>query len=368
MNSHRSHNQNVAELACTLNFATLNVNGLARKLRTSYPVEAMEKYDFIAMVETWCTVQSNLKMSGYTHFMKEGIKTTKKGRRSGGVVLYFKNKFRHGVHQVPSNNRYCMWVQLDSAVFGFERDVYMGIVYIKPGNARMRDQYFTELENDTIKYKGKGDVILTGDFNARTSTESDYIHNDDSSSSYISLPDSYTQDLPLHRNNSDNVCNGYGTSLLNMCCNHGIRILNGRMVGDLFGSHTFYSTQGVSCVDYTVVDVSLLPRVRYFSIADPDHLLSDHCLQRFGLKCIFSELTTTGSNTLKPLYDKFEWSEDSNHTYMLALLEPNTEQKLIDFISQPLESHNPSTVTNAVANLSDILTTAGMSCLKFIKR
>lgn len=116
------------------------------------------------------------------------------------------------------------------------------------------------------------------------------------------------------------------------------------------------------------MDVSLLPRVRCFSIADPDHLLSDHCLQRFGLKCIFSELTTTGSNTLKPLYDKFEWSEDSNHTYMLALLEPNTQQKLIDFISQPLESHNPSTVTNAVANLSDILTTAGMSCLKFIKR
>ncbi len=362
----RIRGQNVS--VSTLNFATLNVNGLARKLRSHYLTENIEKYDFIGMVETWCTKQSNLKINGYTHYMKEGLKNTKKGRRSGGVAFYFKNKFRHAVHQVPSANKYCMWIQLDSAFFGFERDIYVCIVYVKPGSAKLRDQYFTELENDIVKYKSKGNVILSGDFNARTGTERDYISNDDSASSYIMLPDSYTGDVPLHRNNSDNVCNGYGTSLLDMCCNHGIRILNGRMVGDLLGSHTFHSAQGVSCVDYTVVDVTLLARVRYFSIADPDHLLSDHCLQRYGLKCILREENTVNPNILTPLYDKFEWSDDGNQTYMMALLEPSTQQKLLNFVTQSLDCHSVTAVTDAVVGFTDILTSAGMTGLKFIKR
>lgn len=71
---------------------------------------------------------------------------------------------------------------------------------------------------------------------------------------------------------------------------------------------------------------------------------------------------------MKPLYDKFEWPEDGNQTYFMALLEPGTQQKILNFTSQPLECYSQVAVDEAVSNFSELLTSAGMSSLKLIKR
>ena len=70
---------NSVDLVNNLNFATLNVNGLARKLKNDYFVANMIKYDFISLVETWCTKQSNLNLNGYEYYSEESCKTKKKG-------------------------------------------------------------------------------------------------------------------------------------------------------------------------------------------------------------------------------------------------------------------------------------------------
>ena len=54
--------------------------------------------------------------------------------------------------------------------FGLSNDIHLGIVYFSPEryeNKKGKD-YINELEEDVNCYKQKGDVLLVGDFNART--------------------------------------------------------------------------------------------------------------------------------------------------------------------------------------------------------
>lgn len=163
-------------IANTLNIATLNVNGLTKKLKDSTFVNTVNRYDMFGVVETWSSTQSNLNVRGYTLYSKNAIKRGKRGSKYGGVALYFKHKYKPGVHLVASSSKYCLWVRLDGDFFGLDKDLYLGVIYLRPSNAKTRDVYFDELERDVTKYEAQGDIMITGDFNARTQTEMDYIY------------------------------------------------------------------------------------------------------------------------------------------------------------------------------------------------
>ena len=197
-------------------------------------MEVLIKYDFFALVETWTSAQSKLCCDGYSFLHKEGVRKAKKGIRSGVGVLYYKNIYTAGVSLLPSSNEYCMWVQLDGNFFGFDRNIYMEIIYIKPADARSRDTYFDEIETDIVKYSSQGDIILSSDFNTRTGSVADYILNDDNetTSDYVPLPLTYTNDIQEGRNNMNSCCNDYGKILTEICCNHSLRISNGRVTGN----------------------------------------------------------------------------------------------------------------------------------------
>lgn len=151
-----------------------------------------------------------------------------------------------------------------------------------------------------------------------------------------------------------------------MCCSHGIRILNGRFTGDTQGHLTFYSNNGSSCVDYALASMALLNSIKYFSVADPDNCLSDHCLIRFGIRCKFEE-TLENTQRLSPLYDKFVWSEDSRTLYPLTLLDEVMQNLHSQFLTH---SFRPSLqgVEEAVSGLTQLLVQPGKRCLKLINR
>jgi hypothetical protein len=62
--------------------------------------------------------------------------------------------------------------------------------------------------------------------------------------------------------------------LIDLCKESGIRILNGRTIGDLGEKCTFYN--GRSVVDYTLVSCNLLHGIGNFIVNDFTPL-SDHC-------------------------------------------------------------------------------------------
>ena len=89
------------------------------------------------------------------------------------------------------------------------------------------------IEKDIIeKYGSKGDIIITGDLNARTGSELDYIQDDDSS--HIPVDEnSYDTDIWVERRTSnDNIVDSRGKEIIDLCISNQLRILNGSSFGD----------------------------------------------------------------------------------------------------------------------------------------
>ena len=83
--------------------------------------------------------------------------------------------------------------------------------------------------------------------NARIGDKLDFIDNDTSEINNFDgvdlLPPDYDIDIPLSRLNQDKVVNNHGTSLLDVCLSSGLRVLNGRFLGDFSWIFYFYVTK-----------------------------------------------------------------------------------------------------------------------------
>ena len=110
-----------------------------------------------------------------------------------------------------------------------------------------------------------GNILITGDFKAKTSTESDFVN--DLSDKYSPINDvvTYNCDIPIKRNNADkHMVDSQGKRLLELCKNSRIRILNGRLPGDRLGNLTrspLSLRESPSTLDYMATDTELFKEV-----------------------------------------------------------------------------------------------------------
>ncbi|CAC5358915.1 unnamed protein product [Mytilus coruscus] len=90
------------------------------------------------------------------------------------------------------------------------------------------------LSGEIATYQDKGQVMILGDFNARTGNLEDFIsNNDDDYNDYVPVPEEYESDkIKQSRLSNDNKFCSRGEELLDMCISSRIRILNGRTFGD----------------------------------------------------------------------------------------------------------------------------------------
>ena len=162
----------------TLQFATLNVCGL--KARSKYPhfVDFCNKYDFLCFTETKIEETDVISISGFISFSQS--RRQKFARRSGGISVYVKQNISKHFTNIPSESDYVLWFSINKSLTNTEEDLIFGIVYIPPENSRflINDELMTlemEITETCSKYKY---VVLTGDFNARTSNLPDYMSPD----------------------------------------------------------------------------------------------------------------------------------------------------------------------------------------------
>ena len=88
-------------------------------------------------------------------------------------------------------------------------------MYVSPETSCLpasRENLWNILEEEIAIYSTLGNVVLTGDFNARTSSLPDYIEN--GVDQFIPVPSNYRVDTPVPRQSEDNVVNNYGKQLL----------------------------------------------------------------------------------------------------------------------------------------------------------
>ena len=79
----------------------------------------------------------------------------------------------------------------------------------------------------------------------------------------------------LKRKSKDcHVYNGFGLSLIDLCCEYDVHILNGRLFDDIDGNFTCISNDGLNIVDYILASTNLFELFSSFSVNEYD--VSDH--------------------------------------------------------------------------------------------
>jgi hypothetical protein len=349
----------------SLSLCHWNVEGLRSKLglKTNDPdfVNEVDNFDIICFTETHALSRNSFSIAGYCDPF-EGIRAkhprAKKG--SGGTAILVKSDIRKGIVFHHSNSPDLIWIQLKKEFFHCPSDIFIGVVYVSPINStyslNQDSPIWDELSIMIDKFQNIGKVILMGDFNTRTKSLADFIQSDDTQ--FTPVPDSYSSDdyeIRTKRLSSDTLCQpkGFVDSLLNICKSSGLRILNGRVLGDLSGNLTCHKWNGSSQVDYGIAHHSLLPLIQYFRVHDHLNHLSDHC--KISLRLRVSRNTPPDKTKLFQLPTRFKWNEQSLADFKEELLQVDSQT----IIQEAMQNASTNLdVESLASNISDIQVTA----------
>lgn len=240
-------------------------------------------YDLIFLQETHLDKKAvdDISLPGYVSMHYCRTKRNKTFSNSGGISVFIKESHRKCIKFLPQSNSDIVWIQIVSqnAIRSPNHEIFIGCVYIPPEFSSFGKQYtrkiWDSLEQDIEVLSQRGQIVLCGDFNARSGRLTDFIEMD-SHPKYYKLPEKYAYDNFYHRCTMDSVVQKNGRILVNMCTDNQLYILNGRTLGDLQGRFTCFQPQGCSVVDYFVCSQSLMKKVNYMKVKDlMAH--SDHC-------------------------------------------------------------------------------------------
>ncbi|CAG2203358.1 TBCD [Mytilus edulis] len=148
-------------------------------------------------------------------------------RKSGGIVVMYRNKLKGYLNFINTDCEFVQWVKISKLIINQKTDSLLGCVYIPPTELEYStSESFDEVENEMLNIKNIESLncIIFGDFNAKTGSLPDYIipdenlvdifefNSDEDILSYMfdyeNLP---RNSIPLHRVTSCNCApNNYG--------------------------------------------------------------------------------------------------------------------------------------------------------------
>ena len=176
-----------------------------------------------------------------------------------------------------------------------------------------------DLYEEILGFRQKGEVIVMGDFNARTGLHDDIINIEKFDN--IDIPNiNQNNDIPP-RNSEDKLTpNQRGKELIELCKALKLAILNGRKNGDLFGKYTSFQWNGNSVVDYVLSTHNLFHKIESFTIGNYIPWISDHCALHFKLKISTpTKLFTQVNREKNETYNSFYWNKDSTEKFNIGL-------------------------------------------------
>jgi len=151
----------------------------------------------------------------------------------------------------------------------FQRPLFLCIVYAAPQGSPYADSsLFEHICQEVGEAMSLGGVLLVGDFNARTGTNTDFI-DCSQLTNVLLVPQAIKDTLPndmLERQNHDTITAGWHREFLDLCRTTGLLILNGRTPGDISGEYTCLSNKGFSTVDYFLTTADQLEGVKRLEV------------------------------------------------------------------------------------------------------
>ena len=322
-------------MSVPIQISAWNIHGfksaiIGDKLSDESFLNEVKNDDIIALTETHNNDKNDsLSIPGYRRVkIKNRKKTNNSNKDSGGLALFAKPEIFKFITPINNTNEDTIWIRIKKEILDQKQDIYIGTVYLPPHkNNNDSSKKILELFEEIMAFQKKGEVIVQGDFNARTSVISDTIAQDRFDTILMGKNNGDIKD----RNSQDKVSDFRGKELIELCKSLEMAILNGRKIGDIYGKFTSLQWNGNSVVDYVIVSQSIYSSISYFKIGDYVPWLSDHCATRFKLKsCLPKENLSRVENPREVLASLYWHSEESpeKFTSILRAHEPEIREIL----------------------------------------
>ena len=252
----------------------------------------INQYDIIGLQETKTDdADSYIEIPGYKIFFHN--RNSMSRYRSGGIIILVKNEISPFVRVDQSKkSKLILFFSLSKELFNHEdisEDIQCGVVYVPPqGSKYATEDPYLELQEELFRYCTQAkNVILFGDFNSRCKNLPDYVKFDEFISEIHGMQDLYDESnllydyfqryqIPLSRNSTDESMNNFGYSLLELCSNNYLFILNGRIGNDF--RNPSLTCKNKSTIDYFISSAYVFPIIKNLQVHEFSSLYSDaHC-------------------------------------------------------------------------------------------
>ncbi len=326
----------------------------------------ISSHDIFCLSEIHCAEENMPDIEGYGCFKVCRQKSERNNRYFGGIAVYYKKQLRQGIKFIKSETDF-IWMKLSSSFFKSKKDIYVCMVYVPPEY----DTYYRNrgidsvglIESDVSNIGKDGMTLLMGDFNARTGEVLDYIQYD----SYDGIDDYnwYEPDvMDLNRTSRDIVspCPRVNRSL-ELCKSAKLRLLNGRMLGDSFGSYTCYKEQGCSVVDYVLTNEDHIKDIAYFQVGDFNGAVSDHCYISTAVRVKCEGFDNEMLRHKRPSPVKYVWDERYIFKFQFAFNQHDISDMIGELMNDQEQLSN-NCIGRMVSNLSNIYTKVADRTLK----
>ena len=221
--------------------------------------------DLLITTETWTTPGADAPdLPDHKTISCSRPSQASQGRPSGGLACFVRLSLARYVSTWKvASDASLLWLKLDRSL-GLERDLYLCAAYVAPRTSSHYEKdgsidTFDQLICDIAEAQGLGDVLLAGDFNARTGQGADFVEagllgqTPEGDLPQPALPTG----LHLRQSQDTGAISPFGRCLLELCCATSMLIVNGRVTGDRLGKLTFPHPQGGSVVDYFIASYAL---------------------------------------------------------------------------------------------------------------
>lgn len=257
-----------------------NIAGLTNKKEEFWAY--VKEFDILMFLETWLEEHKEsilLSKIGTQYKWKTlpAEREKRKGRAKGGQLIAIKKtlNINYDVIRWKKGLRVC-----------WEKNQDNGEIISVYNDASVKD--LEEGLNSLLKDREEiNDIVLVGDFNARTGEEDP------------SRMDGYNE---TERKSQDKVINAEGRKLLELCNKEGWKILNGNCEGDE-GKLTYVGPRGASVLDYVIVsrELSCVKDMKIEDRMESDHMpiiakldwtceRKEECLKQYEGPWIWNEL------------------------------------------------------------------------------
>lgn len=231
----------------------------------------LSEIDILLVVETWEHQGNEIpKIKGFTCHSIWNQKEYIGGRGYGGLACYTKDSIKEHITVVKEDSyKQYMWLQLSTGI----KDLYIALCYFAPPQSPIyknqnlsSEDPFLHLSKDIGNFLGKGEIILAGDFNART--QSTQTQNTIAGKDPLWLEIANEEDEEVWTRDSkdkgDTTQMGRHLLTLGNCFN--LKIINGCARFPLSTGFTCQTPQGKSVIDYILLQPQVIDKIRDFQI------------------------------------------------------------------------------------------------------